>query len=100
MGRRSRRRAETPAHDDARPAGQSPRRRQRRREFRTAIGDTPISTILGQMVGAEVGRHRARRVREDDVTDAELIAAAERARVLRDELVALVERLEQRIDHG
>jgi len=60
----------------------------------------PIASYLGQMVEAEVGRDRTRRLHRDQVTNSELLTAITRARALRDELVALVDRLERRIERG
>ena len=101
MGRRGRRRAETFAQFAT--ADRPARVRvddEVWRDFRHAIGDTPIASYLGQMVEAEVGRGRTRRLHEDRVTNSELLTAITRARALRDELVALVDRLEHRIERG
>lgn len=101
MGRRGRRRAETTPQ---RASTDRPARvrvdDEVWREFRAAIGDVPIASYLGQMVEAEVGRDRTRRLHADRVPNSELLTAITRARALRDELVALVDRLEQRIERG
>jgi hypothetical protein len=66
-------------------------------EFRASAYPRPLNIVLGELVRREVERYRSRRVREGLVDDRELIAALDRARELREDLVAIVARLE-RID--
>jgi len=70
------------------------------REFRNELGDTSVAVYLGRMVEVDVGRHRARRLQNDRTTPVDFLAALDRARALRDELFALVDRLEKRIERG
>lgn len=65
-------------------------------EFRRATEGRPIAHVLAELVEREVAQDRARRVRRGRASDRELVDALTDARVLRDELVALVDRLEER----
>lgn len=102
MGRRARRRGASPA------ANHAPKKRDRQarvsvtnevwREFKGAVGQRPIGARLGELVEREVERHRARRIRENDVDDQELLAALDRGREMAKDMQDLVVRLEQRIE--
>ena len=105
MGRRTRRRAAAVATSNA---GTSTRAHQARvnvsdetwREFRRVIGNDSIAAYLGRLVEQAVERNIARRIREGDVREQELLDALERARELHSDLGATVERLECRLDQA
>lgn len=65
-------------------------------EFRRAAGNTPMSQILGRLVEREVERDRARRIRSGTVDDQIVLDALEGARELRDDVAAIIDRLERR----
>ena len=65
-------------------------------EFRRAAGNTPMSRILGRLVEREVERDRTRRIRQGTVDDQLVLDALERARELRQDVAAIIERLERR----
>jgi len=67
-------------------------------DFRALAGNDSIATVLGGLVEREVDRHRARRLRAGQLDDHQLIDALDRARELHDQLAAIVERLEHRLD--
>ena len=67
------------------------------REFRDVVGDESIASYLGRLVEREVGRARARRVREGAVDEMELLDALARARELHGDVSAIVARLERRL---
>lgn len=93
MGKRGRQRAQKAAQ-----AFQKPRDRMARVQvsddvwaaYRAGLGATPVNIALGELVSREVGR-RARR-RASDVAGVRI--ALDDARVLADELAALIARLE------
>jgi len=64
-------------------------------DFRALAANESIAAVLGGLVE----RYRARRLRAGQLDDHQLVDALDRARQLRDELVAIVERLERRLDH-
>ena len=66
-------------------------------DFRRAAGGRPLSRHLASLVERDVARWRAQRVRAGVADDVELLAAAEQARVLRDQLEKLVTRIEWRL---
>lgn len=63
-------------------------------DFRIALGHRSVSDALGAFVEGEVERYRSRRVREGQLEPRELVDALEQARRQRDDLAAIVERLE------
>lgn len=65
-------------------------------ELRRAAEGRPIAHVLAELVEREVAQDRARRVRRGRASDRELVDALADARVLRDELVALADRLDER----
>ncbi|MCW2997035.1 MAG: hypothetical protein JWN65_584 [Solirubrobacterales bacterium] len=101
MGRRSRRRAATPNPNTSTPAARDHQARVKVtddvwRDFRTAAGERSVAVLLGELVDQEVTRHRIDRAAAGQVTDAELVAALEDARLLRDEIAAIADHLERR----
>jgi DNA polymerase III epsilon subunit-like protein len=67
-------------------------------EFRAAVGWMPINLYLGELVSREVERERSRSLRAGKLADREVIDALERARELHEQLSAIVEWLEHRLD--
>jgi predicted CopG family antitoxin len=67
-------------------------------DFRALAGNESIAAVLGGLVEREVDRYRARRLKAGQLDDTELADALERARELHDQLAAIVERLEHRLD--
>lgn len=65
-------------------------------EFRRATEGRPIAHVLAELVEREVAQDRARRVRRGRASDRELVDALADARALHEELIALVDRLEER----
>lgn len=65
-------------------------------EFRLAAGATPMSQVLGRLVEREVERDRTRRIRHGTVDDQIVLDALERARVLHQDVAAIIDRLERR----
>jgi predicted CopG family antitoxin len=68
-------------------------------DFRALAGNDSIATVLGRLVEREVDRYRSRRLKAGQLDDTELVDTLERAHQLHDQLAAIVERLEQRLDH-
>src|SRR4051794_4656190 len=99
MGRRSRRRDAADAGASTRPSGVGQTARvsvddATWREFRDAIGDRSIAEALGALVEGQVAQWHRRRVERADLSDAELVAALERAQALTETLRRLTWRLE------
>jgi hypothetical protein len=69
-------------------------------DFRAAAGVTPLNLRLGELVTRDVERYRSRRLREGTLDDDQLVAALERAQELHGDLVALVHRLERRLERS
>jgi hypothetical protein len=67
-------------------------------DFRALAGNESIAAVLGGLVEREVDRYRSRRLRAGQLDDHQLVDALDRARQLHDQLAAIVERLEQRLD--
>lgn len=67
-------------------------------DFRAAAGDRPLSSLLAELVEAEVRRHRRERLEAGAVDDRELVDALAEARELHADLAAVVARLERRLD--
>jgi hypothetical protein len=67
-------------------------------DFREATRNSSVALALGELVGREVDRYRARRVRDGSADEQELLEALERAEELHAELAELVGRLERRIE--
>ena len=65
-------------------------------EFRRGAGNTPMSQVLGRLVESEVERDRARRIRSGSVDDKIVLDALERACELREDVAAIIDRLERR----
>ena len=94
MGRRGRQRAEGAAR-----AARAPRDRMARVQvsdevwaaYRAALGATPVSVALGELVRREVGRNARRSASDPE----DVRIALEDARQLSDELAALIARLER-----
>lgn len=97
MGRRQRRRTTT----DASPTPPRPASRIARvhvddatwAEFRAVIGDRSVAEVLGRYVQTEVARAHADRMRQDDVTDREVLEVLQRAEALTATLELLTSRL-------
>lgn len=66
--------------------------------FKQAAGPVPISEVLGQLVARHVDREAARRLRDGSVDDRQLLDALVQARELHQDVVAIVVRLERRLD--
>jgi hypothetical protein len=69
-------------------------------DFRAAAGVTPLNLRLGELVTRDVDRYRSRRLREGTLDDDQLVDALERAQELHADLVALVHRLERRLERS
>ncbi|MCP9492034.1 MAG: hypothetical protein MSC31_19485 [Solirubrobacteraceae bacterium MAG38_C4-C5] len=67
-------------------------------DYRALLGSQPIAHALGELVEREVDRHHARRLRDGELDDAELVDALQRARELHEDLAQIVARLERRLD--
>lgn len=103
VGRRSRRRYNSPDHA---PAGRAASRIARVHvtdstwsEFRRAIGDRSVAEVLGRYVELEVARAQRDRLSADDVTQRELVDALGQAAVLTRSLQRITERLQARLSH-
>jgi hypothetical protein len=67
-------------------------------DFREATRNSSVAIALGELVTREADRYRAKRVRDGDADEQELLAALERAQELHAQLAELVKRLERRLD--
>ena len=63
-------------------------------DFRAAVGNRPISEVLGELVRGEAARYRSKRLRNAQLDPTELVDALEDARRQKADLALLVERLE------
>jgi hypothetical protein len=103
MGRRTRRRATDVAAPKAKTKTRDHQARinvsdEVWREFRDIVGYESIAAYLGRLVERAVERDRARPLREDAISDPQLIDALARPRELHEDLGSIVERLERRLD--
>lgn len=102
MGRQRQQKAPEAKPLKRQPSGPAPATRMARvqasdevwADFRALAGRRSVSAVLGELVEAEVERHRSQRLRDGDLQPHELIAAVERAREQQADLALLVERLE------
>lgn len=103
VGRRSRRRYNSPDHA---PAGRAASRIARVHvtdstwsEFRRAIGDRSVAEVLGRYVELEVARSQSERISDADISQRELVDALGQAAVLTRSLQRITERLQARLSH-
>jgi hypothetical protein len=64
-------------------------------DYRAAVGNRPISEVLGELVSREVDRYRSKRLRQGQLEPSELVDALEDARRQQADLALIVERLER-----
>ncbi len=64
-------------------------------EFRALAGIRPVAAVLGELVTRAVDGYRARRLRERQVDERELLDALDRAREQQADLAAIADRLER-----
>jgi hypothetical protein len=67
-------------------------------DFREATRNSSVAIALGELVTREVDLYHARRVRDGDADEQELMVALARAQELHAHLAELVKRLERRLD--
>jgi hypothetical protein len=101
VGRRSRRRASSDAHERKSPATRDRQARVKVADdvwddFRLLTRTEGIGEALGRLVTREVERWRIARIRDGSADDQAVLDALERAHELQVDLTAIVARLERR----